>query len=364
MGLLSHQLLDIIEWPVQDADTLVWKFPRYENEIKMGAKLIVREAQQAVFINEGKIADVFQPGTYTLQTQNLPILATLKGWKYGFESPYKADVFFVSTHQAIDQKWGTRNAITISDERFGLIEMRAFGTYAFKITDAGKFLKEVVGIDQLYTADEIAGQLKSLIATRFSSAAASGNISIDKFAANLDNLSDIILQKLNADFDAYGLQITKFLVENVSMPEDLKKEIFEYSRLNKIDMHKLAQLKAAQSIEIAAANEGIAGIGASLATGFGVGSMMTNAFGQAAGLQPQAATGAVPPPLSAPVRYFTGINGQQAGPYEFAQIQEMVQSGTIKRDTLMWEAGMPAWAAAETIVELKALFNNVPPPLA
>jgi len=364
MGLLSHQLIDIIEWPVQNSDTLVWKFPRYQNEIKMNAKLIVREAQQAVFINEGKLADVFQPGTYSLQTQNLPILATLKGWKYGFESPYKADVFFVSTHQAIDQKWGTRNAITISDDRFGMIEMRAFGSYAFKVTDAGKFLKEVVGIDQEYTTDEISGQLRSLISTRFTSAAASGNISIDKFASNLDSLSEIILEKLNSDFDAFGLQITKFLVENVSMPEDLKKEIFEYSRLNKIDMHKLAQLKAAQSIEIAAANEGIAGIGASLATGFGVGSIMTNAFSQQAAAAPQqSAPGAMPPPLSAPVRYFTGANGQQAGPYDAAQIQQMISSGAIKRDTLMWEAGMPAWAAAETIPELTALFNNTPPPL-
>src|SRR6201996_1148485 len=193
---LRNESIDIIDWPNQDNDTLVWKFPRYDNEIKMNAKLTVREGQQAVFINEGKIADVFQPGMYTLQTQNLPILSTLKGWKYGFESPFKADVFFVSTRQAVDQKWGTKNAITLSDDRFGMIEMRAFGTYAFRVTDAGKFIKEIAGIEQEYTAEEIGGQLKSIIGTRFTSAAASGNIPIEQFASNLDGLSAIIMEKL------------------------------------------------------------------------------------------------------------------------------------------------------------------------
>ncbi len=361
---LRNEFIDIIDWPNQDPTTLVWKFPRYDNEIKMNAKLTVREGQQAVFINEGKIADVFQPGMYTLQTQNMPILATLKGWKYGFESPFKADVFFVSTIQAIDQKWGTKNAITVSDERFGMIELRAFGTYAFRVTDAGKFIKEVAGIEQAYTADEVGGQLKSIIATRFTNAAAEGNIPIEKFASNLESLSGIILEKLNADFDAYGLNITKFLVENVSMPEDLKKEIFEYSRLNKIDMQKLAQLKAAESIEIAAGNEGAAGLGAGMGAGFGVGNMMANAFGQAnAAASQQATANAAPPPLSAPAQYFTGVDGKQAGPYNAAQIQQMIQSGTLRRDTLMWKAGMAGWAAAESISDINTFFNSAPPPL-
>jgi len=366
MGLfdrLRNEFIDIIDWPNQDTDTLVWKFPRYDNEIKMNARLTVREAQQAVFINEGTIADVFQPGMYTLQTQNMPILSTLKGWKYGFESPFKADVFFVSTRQEIDQKWGTKNAITLSDDRFGMIELRAFGTYTYKVTDAGKFIKEIAGIDRQYTTDEIGGQLKSIIATRFTNAAASGNIPIEKFASNLDSLSGIILDKLNADFDAYGLKITNFLVENVSMPDDLKKEIFEYSRLNKIDMQKLTQLKAAESIEIAASNEGTAGLGAGMGAGFGVGNAMANAFGQAASAARQSPVDTAPPPLSAATQYFTGIDGKQAGPFDAAQIQQMIQTGAIKRDTQMWKAGMAAWAAAETIGELSSLFNSAPPPL-
>jgi membrane protease subunit (stomatin/prohibitin family) len=360
---LRNEFIDIIEWPNQDTDTLVWKYPRYDNEIKMNAKLTVREAQQAVFINEGKIADVFQPGMYTLQTQNLPILSTLKGWKYGFNSPFKADIFFVSTRQAIDQKWGTKNAITVSDDRFGMIELRAFGTYAFRVTDAGKFIKEITGVENEYTTDEINGQLKSIISTRFTNAAGSGNIPIEQFASNLESLSATILEKLNADFDAYGLKVTNFLVENVSMPEELKKEIFEYSRLNKIDMQKLAQFKTANSIEIAAANEGTAGLGAGLGAGIVVGNMMVNAMGQATTATQQTATSTTPPPLSAPVQYFTGADGKQAGPFDAVQIQQMIQSGVLRRDTLMWKAGMAGWAAAETISDINLFFNNVPPPL-
>lgn len=360
---LRNEFIDIIDWPNQDTDTLVWKFPRYQNEIKMNARLTVREAQQAVFINEGVIADVYQPGMYTLQTQNMPILATLKGWKYGFDSPFKADVLFVSTRQAIDQKWGTKNAITVSDDRFGMIELRAFGTYAFKVVDAGKFIKEIAGIEREYTTDEIGGQLKSIIATRFTNAAASGNIPIEKFASNLESLSVIILEKLNADFDNYGLKITNFLVENVSMPEELKKEIFEYSRLNKIDMQQLAQLKSAKSIEIAAANEGIAGMGAGLGAGISVGNMMANAMGQAAAAPQQQAAGATPPPLAPSVQYFTGIDGKQEGPYSTTQIQQMIQAGTLRRDTMIWKAGMAGWATADTIADLNGFFGAVPPPL-
>jgi len=367
MGLfdkLRQEFIDIIDWPEQAPDTLIWKFPRYQNEIKMNAKLTVREGQQAAFLNEGKLADVYEPGMYTLTTENMPVMTTLQGWKYGFNSPFKADVLFVSTKQMLDQKWGTKNAIVLSDDRFGMIEIRAFGTYAFRIIDAGKFIKEVVGIQDEYNNDEIGGQLKSIIATKFTTAAGAGNIPIEKFASNLEDLSSLVMDKLNADFDAYGLKVTKFLVENVSMPEELKKEIFEYSRLNKIDMQKLTQFKAANSIEIAAANEGgIAGIGA----GLGVGNMMAGAFNQAnqnVQAAPAAATvNAGPPPLAPAVQYFVGIDGKQTGPFDQAQIQQMIQSGSLKRDSLMWKAGMSAWSAAESMPELKDLFGSMPPPL-
>ena len=144
---LKHEFIDIIEWLDYTDDTICHRFERYQNEIKNNAKLIVREGQKAVFINEGQLADVFEPGTYDLATKNLPILATLKGWKYGFNSPFKAEVYFVNTHLFTDEKWGTKNPVTLNDERFGLVEIRAFGTYAFKINDPGKFIVDIVGTD-------------------------------------------------------------------------------------------------------------------------------------------------------------------------------------------------------------------------
>ena len=152
---ISHELIDIIEWTDDSSDVLLWSFPRWQNEIKNGAKLVVRQAQVAVFVNEGKIADVFQPGTYTLETQNMPILTTLKGWKYGFNSPFKAEVYFVNTKQYTDQKWGTKNPIMLNDDKFGMVELRAFGTYAFRVADAKKFLEEIVGTNSAFTTEDI-----------------------------------------------------------------------------------------------------------------------------------------------------------------------------------------------------------------
>ena len=356
---LRNEFIDIIDWTDNTSDTMIWKFPRKDNEIKMNAKLTVRESQQAVFMNEGVIADIFQPGLFTLQTQNMPILATLKGWKYGFESPFKADVFFVSTKQFIDQKWGTKNALIINDDRFGMIELRAFGTFAFKIIDGGKFIKEIAGTNEFYSTEDIEGQLRSLIVTKFSNAVGGGLVTIDKFASNLEELSANCQEKLNTDFESYGLQITKFLIENVSMPEDLKKEIFEYSRLNKIDMQKLAQLKSAQSIEIAAANQGLAGAGTGIGVGIGVGNMMASAFNNNAS-QPNAS---MPPPIPSAVQIFVAVNGQQTGPFDINNLQTMTQSGALTRETQVWKNGMATWANAESIPELNTLFSNMPPPI-
>src|ERR1700749_1979485 len=165
MGLFSklmNEFVDIIEWVDDTTNTLIWKFPRYENEIKMGAKLTVRESQAAIFMNEGKIADMYGPGMYELSTQNMPILTTLKGWQYGFHSPFKADVYFVSMRQFTNQKWGTQNPVMLRDAEFGPVRLRAFGSYAFKVTDGGKFLKEIGGTNQEFTVEEINEQLRNL----------------------------------------------------------------------------------------------------------------------------------------------------------------------------------------------------------
>ncbi len=359
MGLFDKirgEFVDIIDWVDNTNDTIVWKFPRFQDEIKNGAKLTVRETQMAILMNEGKIADVFEPGMHTLTTQNLPILSTLRGWKYGFDSPFKVDIFFVSTKQFIDQKWGTKNAITVTDPRFGFIELRAFGNFAYKISDGGKFIKEIAGTQMVYKADEIEEQLKTMIVSKFTDAIGEGNIPIEKFAANMDELSKLGQEKLNEDFQEYGIQITKFLVENVSMPEELKKEIFNYSRLNSsIDTNKLAQMNMANAIKDAANNEGLGGAGVAMGVGVGMGNMYSNMFNTN---NQQNAGNNTPPPILA---FFIVKDGAQAGPFDMQQLQAMVASGELIRSTNVWKAGMANWLAAETQPELAQLFAAVPP---
>lgn len=365
MGLfdkIRNEFVDIIDWKDETGDTLVWRFPRYQDEIKYGAKLTVRESQAAVFLNEGKIADVFGPGMYTLETQNMPILATLKGWKYGFNSPFKADVFFVSTRQFTDQKWGTKNPVTLNDDRFGFIELRAFGNYSFRVSDAGLFLKEIAGTSGRFTTEEINGQLRTLVVTKFSDAIGEGNIPVEKFAANLEELSQLGKEKLNDRFTAYGLEITDFLVENVSMPEELKKEIFEYSRLNKIDMAKLTQMKAAKAIEASADNPGgLMGAGMGAGMGMAMGGMMSGMMQQNMQGQQNQQT---PPPLPNAAIWFVAVNGQQQGPFDNGTLTGMAAQGQISRDTLVWKTGMSAWAPAGQQPDLVTIFANIPPPLA
>ncbi|MGQ3014210.1 MAG: SPFH domain-containing protein [Flavobacteriales bacterium] len=365
MGLfdkIRNEFVDIIDWKDETGDTLVWRFPRYQDEIKYGAKLTVRESQAAVFLNEGKIADVFGPGMYTLETQNMPILATLKGWKYGFNSPFKADVFFVSTRQFTDQKWGTKNPVTLNDDRFGFIELRAFGNYSFRVSDAGLFLKEIAGTSGRFTTEEINGQLRTLVVTKFSDAIGEGNIPVEKFAANLEELSQLGKEKLNDRFTAYGLEITDFLVENVSMPEELKKEIFEYSRLNKIDMAKLTQMKTAKAIEASADNPGgLMGAGMGAGMGMAMGGMMSGMMQQNMQGQQNQQT---PPPLPNQAIWFVAINGQQQGPFDNGVLTGMAAQGQITRESLVWKTGMGAWTPAGQLPELAAIFANVPPPLA
>lgn len=363
MGLfekLRNEFIDIIDWKDDSGNTLVWRFPRYQDEIKQGAKLTVRESQMAVFLNEGKIADVFAPGMHTLTTQNLPILSTLKGWKYGFDSPFKADVFFVSTRQFVDQKWGTKNPITLNDERFGFIELRAFGNFSFRVNDAGLFLKEIAGTSGRYTTEELAGQLRTLVVAKFSDIVGEGNIPIENFAANLDELSDLGKIKLNEKFESYGLEITSFLLENVSMPDELKKEIFEYSRLHKIDMGKLTQFKTAKAIEASAENPGgLMGAG----MGAGMGMAMGNLMGGMMNQNTQAGQANTPPPIPSSAIWFVAINNQQTGPFDITTLTTMANEGKITRDSLVWKSGMAAWTPANQLPDLVSIFSNVPPPL-
>lgn len=365
---LSHEFIDIIEWLDNTNDTIVHRFERYQNEIKNNAKLIVREGQTAVFVNEGQLADVFKPGTYTLSTKNLPILTTLKGWKYGFDSPFKAEVYFVNTRLFTDEKWGTKNPFILSDERFGLVEIRAFGTYSFRINDPGKFVIDVVGTDGNFTNFEINEHLKSLVVTRFTDTVGEANLPIELYAANTSELSETCREVMQPEFGRVGIELEKFYIENVSMPEELKKEIFEYSRLDKLDMVKLSQFKAAKAMEAAAKNEGgTAGAGMGMGMGFVLAQQMGNMMNPQAAQQPfggQQPQAVAPPQLPTQVVYFYAASGQQVGPVSFEKLKELFAARTINRDSLVWKQGMANWTALKEVEELKSfLGGNTPPPL-
>ncbi|MDU1889335.1 MAG: SPFH domain-containing protein [Dysgonomonas sp.] len=360
---LRNELIDIIEFLDKSQNTIVYRFERHGNEIKNNAKLIVREGQMAVFVNEGEIADVFSPGTYTLNTQNLPILTTLKSWKYGFNSPFKAEVYFISTKNFIDQKWGTKNAIILNDNRFGMIEMRAFGTYSFKITDPTAFIREIVGTNQVFTTEHVTEQLKSIIVTRFTDTVGESNLPIEAYAANLNELSKAIYEYMQDDFAVYGMDVTKFLIENVSMPDEVKKEIFELSRLDRVDLNKLAQMKAAKAMEAAANNpSGTAGMG----VGLGAGMAMANQMMQGMANQTQnnnQNTQATPPPVPGEVQYYLVVDGKQAGPYSRNELIGLVEKEVLTKETYVWKKGMKDWTFAKEQTDLDFLWTMTPPPL-
>jgi len=368
MGLwdkLTGEFVDVIEWTDESNDTLVWRFERYQNEIKNGAKLTVRQSQVAIFVNEGQIADVFTSGMHELKTENLPLLSTLQGWKYGFNSPFKAEVYFVNMRTFTDNKWGTKNPIMLRDPEFGPIRIRAFGNFNIKVSDPKKLLEEVVGTDGHFTLDEIHSQLKSLAVSRFSDAVAESKIPVLDLAANYDELSDLMKERMNPDFEQYGLSLHKFLVENVSLPPNVEAALDKRSSMGIIgNLNSYSQFQAANAMEAAANNPGGE---ASAGIGMGMGFAMANQMGQQTmGNQNNAAQSpspAAPPPLPTENSYFVSISGQQAGPFRVSEFKQKINSNEVQRSSLVWAEGMAGWVKAEEVDELKALFASVPPPL-
>ena len=376
MGLwdkIKGELIDIIEWTDSSNDTMVYRFERYGNEIKYGAKLVVRESQVAVFINQGKLADVFQPGMYTLETSNLPILSTILGWKYGFSSPFKAEVYFVNTRNFTDLKWGTKNPIMLRDAEFGPVRLRAFGTYCMRVKDAACFIREIVGTDGHFTTVEITNQLRNMIVTRFTDLLGESKIPVLDLAANLNELSEFCTKNLSPEIEKYGLDLTKLLVENISLPPAVEEALDKRSSMGVIgNLGAYAQFQAANAMEDAAKNP--AGGAAAGGMGMGMGFAMANQMGQMFNQQqpqqpppaqqaPSAAAPGGPPPLPKAVQYYVALDGQQAGPFDMAALQSYESSGRLTRDTLVWKQGMAAWTPAGQVGELSGLFGSTPPPL-
>ncbi|MCD4793298.1 MAG: SPFH domain-containing protein [Bacteroidales bacterium] len=365
MGLLNKlrgELIDIIEWIDESNDTIAYRFERLGNEIKNGAQLTVRESQVAVFINEGKLADVFPPGRYELTTNNLPVLTTLKGWVHGFNSPFKAEVYFLNTKKFTNQKWGTPNVFYLRDADFGRVSLRAFGTYTMKINDPVKFIKEVLGTSGDFKTSEIGTELRSLIVTQFIDAIGESKLPLLDMAQNYKDISVFCQKQLSEEFTEYGLEITKFLVSSISLPEKLQEKLDEGTGMNMLgDMNKYSQMKTADAMENASKSSGGVGGGMEGMMGMAMMQQMMNQTNVMQNQQTQQTQQNVPPPPPV-IQYFVSVDGQQQGPFNTEVLQQMVTSGQLKKETFVWKQGMSAWKAAGEVPELAALFGAAPPP--
>jgi membrane protease subunit (stomatin/prohibitin family) len=276
-----NQFIEVIEWLDDSGDTILYRFPVYQQEIKNGAQLIVRESQTAVFVFEGQVADVFTPGRYTIEGGNTPILSKLGAWKHGFNSPIKSEVYFVNTKQFTDMKWGTSNPIMLRDNDFGIVRLRAFGAYSLRVADPAMFIKEVAGTNATFQTEDIDNQLKRAIVTEFTDAVGEMKIPALDLAAQYKELGDAIRAKINEDFSTYGLEVTKFYVENISLPPEVEAAMDKRASMGALgSVDQYMKFQAADALRDAAQNEGGgAGLGASLGAGFAVGNQMANAFG-------------------------------------------------------------------------------------
>ena len=291
-NLVKGELIDVIEWTDSTATTMVHRYNMGGKEIMMGAQLTVRESQAAIFVNEGTIADVFGPGRYELSTSNMPIMTKLQSWKFGFNSPFKAEVYFVNTKQFLDRKWGTSNPVMMRDAEFGMIRLRAFGVYAFRVSDPTTFLKEVFGTKAITTVEDVEGQLKRTMVSGLSDAIAESKIPALDLAANYDELSNYALNAINPKIQSLGLSLTSFVIENISLPEEVEKSMDRRTSMGVIgDMNRYTQYQAAEAMREAANNPaGGAGAGMGMGAGMAMGQMFAQAMtmGQQQPQQPAA----------------------------------------------------------------------------
>lgn len=276
MDFIKKQFIDILHWTEDRDGVLAWRFPMQEMEIQHGASLTVRDSQLAVFVNEGTVADVFAPGMYKLTTQTLPVLTYLKNWDKLFESPFKSDLYFYSTRVQLDRKWGTPNPITVRDQEFGIVRLRAFGIYSYHIVDPKLFYQKISGTRDLYEREELEGQLRNTMIASISDLFGESGVSFIDMAANQDEFGKAVAAKMAPVFADFGLALDSLVVQNVSLPEELQKVLDQRISMNMLgDMQRYTQYQVANSIPLAAQNEGgLAGMGVGLGAGVGFGQVM------------------------------------------------------------------------------------------
>jgi membrane protease subunit (stomatin/prohibitin family) len=331
-----------------------------------------------VFVNEGRVADVFEPGMYTLETANLPIISTMENWHHGFESPFKAEIYFVNTKRFTDLKWGTKHPVTLRDPEFGPVRLRAFGTYVTKIKDPVVFIREIAGTDGHFTTDEISDQLRNMIVSRFSSVMADSGIPVLDLAANYEHLGTFLTNKIIPEFDLYGLELSQMMVESISLPSIVEEALDRRTASGIVgDLTRYTQYQTAEAIVKAAENPGgAAGAGIGIGAGIAMGQQMANQMGasgtgstpsssQAGGAvtSSQAGAASTPPPLSPEKTYHVDVGGKAEGPFGADKIAAMIVSGSIRRETLVWSQGMDDWQPAGQVAELAGHLAVVPPPL-
>ncbi len=365
LDFLSGQFIDVIHWTDDSRDTIVWRFEREGHEIKYGAKLTVREGQAAVFVHEGQLADVFTPGLYMLETNNLPVLTTLQHWDHGFRSPFKAEVYFVNTTRFGNLKWGTKNPIICRDPEFGPVRLRAFGTYAMRVADPARFMTEIVGTDGEFTTDEISYQVRNIVVQEVGRVLASSGIAVLDMAANTADLGKVVTKAIEPTISAYGLAIPEFYIENISLPEEVERVLDKRTSMGIVgDLGKYAQFSAAEAMTRAAENPS-GGMGAGLGMGMGMVMGQQGPWGAAAPAGSHVGSAAAttpPPPPAAEHVWHVAEDGQTKGPFSLASMGRQAAAGTLTRDSLVWTPGLDGWRRAEDVGELARLFTVMPPP--
>jgi len=358
---LSGQFIDVIHWTDDTRDTMVWRFEREGHEIKYGAKLTVREGQAAVFVHEGQLADVFSPGLYMLETNNMPVLTTLNNWDHGFKSPFKSEVYFVNTTRFNDLKWGTKNPIMTRDPEFGPTRLRAFGTYSVRVSDPARFLIEIVGTDGEFTMDEISFQIRNIIVQEFSRVIASSGIPVLDMAANTADLGKLVAAAISGTLAEYGLEIPELYIENISLPPAVEDALDKRTSAGVAgDLGRFTQYSAAEAMTEAARNPAGGGMAAGMGAGMGL-AMAQQMTGRPGPWGSAAAPVAPPPP---PVEHVWHIaeKGETSGPYSKADMGRRAADGSLTRDTFVWTPGQDGWKRAEEVQELARLFTILPPP--
>lgn len=368
MGLLEKlrgELVDIVEWVDDSRHTLVWRFPRYRNQIKQGAKLIVRPGQEAIFVCQGRLADVFEPGTHELTTGNLPILSTIMGWPHGFDSPIKSEIYFVSTRQITDLKWGTPNPVILRDPDFGPLRVRAFGTYTLRAANPATLLEELVGTDGSFEADEVTELLRSMIVESFARVIGGLGIPALDLAANYPTVAARVREDVAARIDdEYGLEVPQLMLVNLSLPEEVEQAVDARSSMAAIgDMNAFQAYQMGKAIPAAASapGGGAAGEGMGLGMGLAMAGRLMQTPGVAGGLAAAPSSAPVPPPLPVSLWHLV-LDGATHGPVDAGRLTELVAAGTVRPETLLWSAGMDGWTPAARIPQVSAMFSAAAPP--